>query len=456
MAILVSREAHMKRRRTLGNFLGGLAAVVASAFTLIFPLAASAGSTLYGATGSGGVLSVLYTIDKATGAGTAIGPIGFNVSGIAFDPTTGILYGLSGNREAGAPELITINPTTGAGTLVGTVTAIPGGYADITFDAAGQLYGFNEPGCDCLVRIDKATAAVTFVGPTTPSATSGLAFSNAGTLYLDGVGSLRILDPVTGAVTSTISPFSRPVAMGMDFDENDILYGLERLGNGPSGPRNLVTINTANGAVTTIGATVPGLDALAFEKNQPPVALCRNVTVSTDLGVCSAASASVDNGSSDPDGGPITLAQTPAGPYFLGSTPVTLTVTDDKGASASCEAIVTVVDTAKPVVACVPSVNPSGKNVPKANNTNEDGFYMVLTSDNCTPPVIKIGSFTLAGGETIKITQTPGMSGVRLVGTMGQPAIKHFQVGPDDAVITATDGAGNQASVTCLVPPPPK
>jgi hypothetical protein len=81
---------------------------------------------------------------------------------------------------------------------------------------------------------------------------------------------------------------------------------------------------------------------------------------------------------------------------------------------------------------------------------------MVLTSDNCTPPVIKIGSFTLAGGETIKITQTPGMSGVRLVGTMGQPAIKHFQVGPDDAVITATDGAGNQASVTCLVPPPPK
>jgi hypothetical protein len=190
--------------------------------------------------------------------------------------------------------------------------------------------------------------------------------------------------------------------------------------------------------------------------NRPPVAICKNVTVNTDPGICTAASASVDNGSSDPDGDPITLVQVPPSPYPLGLTNVTLTVTDDQGASDSCTATVTVVDKERPVVSCVASVNPSNKNVPKASNTNEDGFYKVSASDNCASPVIKIGSFTLASGETIKITQTPGKSGVRLVNTMGKPAIKHFQVGPNDAVITATDGSGNQTSVACLVPPPPK
>jgi len=67
-----------------------------------------------------------------------------------------------------------------------------------------------------------------------------------------------------------------------------------------------------------------------------------------------------------------------------------------------------------------------------------------------------IGSYTLANGETIKITQTPGKSGVTFVNTMGPEQIKHFQVGHADAVITATDGSRNMTSVTCPVPPPPK
>jgi hypothetical protein len=267
---------------------------------------------------------------------------------------------------------------------------------------------------------------------------------------------------------------------------------------------------------------IPGL-------NQPPVALCQNVTVGTDPGVCTAASASVDNGSFDPDADPITLAQAPPPPYAKGNTNVTLTVTDNSAASASCTAVVTVVDdeppsitcpapqtlectgpggavatysasatdncdavtpncvppsgstfpigttlltcnaadtsansascsssvsvvdTTAPVVACEQGVNPSGKNVPTSNNS--DGFYKVSASDICSTPVIKLGSFTLASGETIKITQTRGKSGVRLVGTAGTPQIRHFQVGPNDAVVTATDGSGNQTSITCPVPP---
>lgn len=75
--------------------------------------------------------------------------------------------------------------------------------------------------------------------------------------------------------------------------------------------------------------------------NQPPVALCQNVTVSA--GTNCMASASIDNGSFDPDGDPITLSQSPAGPYVQGNTTVTLTVTDNHGASSQCLGTVTVV-----------------------------------------------------------------------------------------------------------------
>lgn len=58
-----------------------------------------------------------------------------------------------------------------------------------------------------------------------------------------------------------------------------------------------------------------------LNENQPPVAICQNFTVSANSS-CQA-SASVNNGSYDPDGDPITLTKIPAGPYGLGA-PVSL------------------------------------------------------------------------------------------------------------------------------------
>ena len=54
------------------------------------------------------------------------------------------------------------------------------------------------------------------------------------------------------------------------------------------------------------------------------------------------ATASINNGSFDPDGGAVTLAQVPPGPYTPGTTSVTLNVTDSASQTTSCAANVTV------------------------------------------------------------------------------------------------------------------
>src|SRR5262249_11188769 len=84
----------------------------------------------------------------------------------------------------------------------------------------------------------------------------------------------------------------------------------------------------SNTATVLVGAVAP--------PNTPPVARCKNVTITNSPGVC-AAPALIDAGSSDPDAGDtITTTQSPAGPYNVGTTSVTLTVTDSKGPPSTC------------------------------------------------------------------------------------------------------------------------
>ncbi len=126
---------------------------------------------------------------------------------------------------------------------------------------------------------------------------------------------------------------------------------------------------------TETGALLLTVDLSAFAsgENSAPVAVCKNVTVSADSS-CQGI-ASIDNGSYDPDGDPITITQSPAGPYGLGSTLVTLTVTDSFGASSSCTGTVTVVDTTPPTVTV---------KTPQINVALQDGVIITAeASDAC-------------------------------------------------------------------------
>ncbi|MFI5098049.1 MAG: S8 family serine peptidase [Candidatus Acidiferrales bacterium] len=83
------------------------------------------------------------------------------------------------------------------------------------------------------------------------------------------------------------------------------------------------------------------LCALDCNVNQLPVAVAHDVTV-TAATIGGSANANINNGSSDPEGGALTLTQFPPGPYPQGATTVILTATDPLGAASQATATVTV------------------------------------------------------------------------------------------------------------------
>ncbi len=101
----------------------------------------------------------------------------------------------------------------------------------------------------------------------------------------------------------------------------------------------------ANNGSTTCSASCKGSVV-----NRPPVAQCKSLSLVADA-TCGA-SASVNDGSSDPDGDLVGCTQTPVGSFDLGSTLVTLTCTDATGQTASCTSTVTVSDTVLPTITC--------------------------------------------------------------------------------------------------------
>lgn len=247
-----------------------LAALVASCCALLaFASLSSAQQILYGANGATGTPSNLYLLDPSSGAVLQTGgPIGFAVTGLALDPSTGTLYGVTANESDNAPRhLITINKTTGAGTDVGDLGRQVG---DITFTPDGALFGWTrQSGNGALVTIDKASGASTVVGPSgVPCCTfgSGLASNAGGTLFLAGFGDdgdLDTVDRTTGAATpvTTLNGSSGDAIAALAFDAAGTLFGARQdFGSGA----DLLTIDTASGALGVRGSSVTKLDAIAF------------------------------------------------------------------------------------------------------------------------------------------------------------------------------------------------
>ena len=166
----------------------------------------------------------IYEIDTVAQTVTLIGDTGLDrLAGVDFD-NGGTLFGVSGG-SGGPANLVTINPNTGA--IVNNLGVIAGiqGVTSLAFDAAGTLYASGWDG---------------------------------------SLGRLLTLDPVTGNILTNIatSGSGNDLVVGLDFDSGGTLFGSR--GNADGHTEDLVTINTANGVQTSIGAATNVISDITF------------------------------------------------------------------------------------------------------------------------------------------------------------------------------------------------
>jgi hypothetical protein len=99
--------------------------------------------------------NTLITIDPVTGARTVIGDIGVGLNGLSYNLSDGIMYGVD------ATSLYTINLTTGLGTLVGSNTGIE--MVNLAINAAGKAYSIDLINA-VLGTVDLTTGLFTSIG----------------------------------------------------------------------------------------------------------------------------------------------------------------------------------------------------------------------------------------------------------------------------------------------------
>ncbi len=135
---------------------------------------------------------------------------------------------------------------------------------------------------------------------------------------------------------------------------------------------------------------------------QPPDARCKSVTVAAEL-TCGVA-ASVDDGSHDADNDLVGCTQSPAGPYAIGVTTVTLTCVDSEGSTDSCTGTVTVTDKVVPTITLT---GPASQTLECASGVTYDD-PRATASDLCegdlTSRIVKLGSVSLGTPGTYSVS----------------------------------------------------
>lgn len=145
---------------------------------------------------------------------------------------------------------------------------------------------------------------------------------------------------------------------------------------------NIVISNYSGGGFFLVKASGP-----TNEDNEDPIALCQNITILlNENGQATINANFLDGGSTDNEG--IVSFEVDIDTFScddIGENTVTLTISDASGNTATCEAIVSVVDTINPIFICAEDQN--------ALITNPDGTYTlpdyissneVSATDNCS------------------------------------------------------------------------
>ncbi|HEU5058224.1 MAG TPA: IPT/TIG domain-containing protein [Kofleriaceae bacterium] len=250
---------------------------------------------LYGADGKGAVAGNLHLVDPRDGTSVVIGPIESDagphaVTGLAFDGdgtlwATDATAGLD-EGPAPNPRLLTIDPATGAATVVGDLlegATRHRSISAITF-AGTTLLGWTRTD-NAPVSIDTTSAAVTVLGPGLgrPSFGNGIVAMDEGTAIVfpagaadgaDNRGHFYSVNAADGALADigVLGGTGSASVCGATFYRG-ALFALLCPHLADLSGSVLATVDPGDGSITNIAATAAlGLDAIASDEPAAPAA----------------------------------------------------------------------------------------------------------------------------------------------------------------------------------------
>lgn len=362
-------------------------------------------------------------------------------AGLAVSPLTGEV--LSVLRWKGFPpesdRLLLIDRFSGVVTEIGETDDFR--FADLTFGTDGTLYGVTGKGSPVspksLFTIDPSTAIASLkfaLGNGDDGEAVAFNPEDGRIYHLTGVSNqiFESVDPSDPTGTTTAIPLSGNTfteVRAMTYAGASSFYVVDNAG--------IVTVLTAAGVATSNGDLMHHVKGIAVMR---PIAICLDQEEAADSECL--ADASVDAGSFDQDGDDVTLTQSPASPYGLGVSDVTLSVSDGD-VSTSCEAKVTVVDLAPPDVEC---------GLPASLGPSDTPVVIQATApDNCgaTASVGAVDCYKINGaGKRTDASDSCSVisSGdtVTVLNTGGVGTVLEWEA-------TAEDSSGNTTTETCSI-----
>ena len=256
----------------------------------------------------------LFSFDATTpGTTTTIGTVaastGYALESIAFQPTTGQLYGFQFNGSNNTGQLVTINRTSGVLTTLGTaftigsITGNSGNSASISFNPTNGAIRLDT-GTFGNYRLNATTGAIiaqdqsiaytpgdTNAGKTVQISTIAYQQSNPTTLYgIDYVNNALVTQNITAGttnpsgqlttvgfdgITSTQGPGSQGITIGL----NGVAYLNTNVSTDTTVQDRLYTVNlttgaAAGGALIGNSTTFNTVDVAAFVPEPSTYALC--------------------------------------------------------------------------------------------------------------------------------------------------------------------------------------
>ena len=226
------------------------------------------GTSPYGGGGRGGgpVLWELVTIDLKSGTVSVNQSV--TAFGLAIDPATHTLFGLSDNvnGQTISTSVVHVDPRTGTATAIASLPFFPGERGLVLDSATNTL--FTQSATGGLYAIDVATGAVTTLQLQSPVLFLAYDSVTGGVYGVMGQAQLVKLDPRNGGETP-VGNFSSaadfPTGIAIDSGRHTIYMVLSELGPGGERETRIGIVNDLTGAGTVGALTALPVAAIAFQ-----------------------------------------------------------------------------------------------------------------------------------------------------------------------------------------------